>query len=1007
MKGATESVKVVVRCRPLFGKEIKEDRKSIVKVDCDGGRIYIKDPSNPDDKPRQYTFDATYDENTVQQNFYDESVFPLTECVLGGFNGTVFVYGQTGCGKTYTMVGYMDPPELKGVIPLSFDHIFTHIEGANSGVSYLVQVSYLEIYNEEVMDLLGKDPKKPMKVREHPEKGVYVEGLTYVLTKDTESTLLVMDKGIGNRSVAATLMNATSSRSHAIFSLLIEASEENEEPGGKPKVKQGKLNLVDLAGSERAAKTGATGDLLKEGAKINLSLSALGNVISALADGKGKIVPYRDSKLTRLLQDSLGGNTKTLMMCAVSPADYNFDETSSTLRYGTRAKNIKNKPKINEDPKDALLRQFKEEIESLKGLLANFQVGGGAAAAVITEMDEAGDIQLDAAELAAATGISEEDTSTQIAQLDTDGDGKLAATEICQSTGVGTESGQVEDENTPPSNDGSAPLGDEPLANDQQKLSADQDPAAALQASLFEKAQAALIAKIAMLESQMGTSGGAMTSRSSTEERVVDDEKRIAAREKAKARRTQNRLRAQQKLERKLKSEQKQLREKSANEIEHARSHAETVVDKNQQELLDLKLELARDREMMQDTIRNQTQYCKLLEQVVEALVLPSEMRKVWEKAVWIEEAECWNLPTFKPAKPFSVIHRYDGRITGGVTVQEDSRVAAGEEGPLPAARMSDFLGRERAAETTSQQRALQSADEAEESGSKLPMLVGNDGRVMKWHMSAETYKVEKELDKHNKHMSPTKGSDVAWQQNPNKQQRPPLDSDDGDDLYNFDIAVPVQAPPARRNTGAKRAESTTRKDSKSSEQKEGVVRTVDSNKHRSGRNEKRTDEQKAVSRDRRKEEFRERRRKKTRASATGNDVAETTAETANQQQSASESETDSDRGEQFANNAAKEGTAGQETNTEGSEERAEVGSKNSEGTYAGEFLDFKNMAEAQPSDNDEAAAQVAEVVCAGVAEASLAKEIMRLKETENRKQSSATEQKLEELWDDGSSDSA
>ena len=178
----------------------------------------------------------------------------------------------------------------------------------------------------------------------------------------------LMDKGNKNRSTGATLMNADSSRSHSIFAISVEMCEKDDQ--GKEHYRVGKLNLVDLAGSERQAKTGATGDRLKEATKINLSLSALGNVISALVDGKSKHIPYRDSKLTRLLQDSLGGNTKTLMIAAISPAGDNYEETLSTLRYANRAKNIKNKPTINEDPKDAKLRQLQEEINLLRAQLA-------------------------------------------------------------------------------------------------------------------------------------------------------------------------------------------------------------------------------------------------------------------------------------------------------------------------------------------------------------------------------------------------------------------------------------------------------------------------------------------------------------------------------------------------------------------------------------------------------------------------------------------------------------
>jgi kinesin family protein 3/17 len=186
-----------------------------------------------------------------------------------------------------------------------------------------------------------------------------------VVVETSDQLMGLLDLGMSNRTVAATAMNAESSRSHSIFTVVVECQSQDPETG-KDVIRAGKLNLVDLAGSERQKKTGASGALLREGAKINLSLSALGNVISALSEGKGQHIKYRDSKLTRLLQDSLGGNTKTLMVAAISPADYNYDETLSTLRYANRAKNIKNIPKINEDPKDAMLRGYREEIERLK-----------------------------------------------------------------------------------------------------------------------------------------------------------------------------------------------------------------------------------------------------------------------------------------------------------------------------------------------------------------------------------------------------------------------------------------------------------------------------------------------------------------------------------------------------------------------------------------------------------------------------------------------------------------
>ena len=264
------------------------------------------------------------------------------------------------------MVGVEDTNEQLGVIPRSFDHIFDHIS-VTEGTKFLVQASYLEIYNEEVRDLLGKDVKRKLDLKEHPDRGVYVSGLSMHKVHNRQELEKVMAMGSKNRSMGATLMNVDSSRSHCIFTIDIEMFSVDAD--GEEKLRAGKMNLVDLAGSERQSKTGATGDRLKEATKINLSLSALGNVISALVDGKAKHIPYRDSKLTRLLQSSLGGNTKTLMVACISPADNNYDETLSTLRYANRAKNIKNKPRINEDPKDALLREYQEEIKKLKMML--------------------------------------------------------------------------------------------------------------------------------------------------------------------------------------------------------------------------------------------------------------------------------------------------------------------------------------------------------------------------------------------------------------------------------------------------------------------------------------------------------------------------------------------------------------------------------------------------------------------------------------------------------------
>ncbi|XP_015454298.1 kinesin-like protein KIF17 [Pteropus alecto] len=364
---ASESVKVVVRCRPMNQRELELNCQAVVTVDSARGQCFIQNPGASDEPPKQFTFDGAYYMDHYTEQIYNEIAYPLVEGVTEGYNGTIFAYGQTGSGKSFTMQGLLDPPSQRGIIPRAFEHVFESVQCAEN-TKFLVRASYLEIYNEDVRDLLGPDTKQKLELKEHPEKGVYVKGLSMHTVHDVAQCERIMETGWKNRSVGYTLMNKDSSRSHSIFTISIEIYAVDER--GKDHLRAGKLNLVDLAGSERQSKTGATGERLKEATKINLSLSALGNVISALVDGRCKHIPYRDSKLTRLLQDSLGGNTKTLMVACLSPADNNYDETLSTLRYANRAKNIKNKPHINEDPKDALLREYQEEIKKLKAILA-------------------------------------------------------------------------------------------------------------------------------------------------------------------------------------------------------------------------------------------------------------------------------------------------------------------------------------------------------------------------------------------------------------------------------------------------------------------------------------------------------------------------------------------------------------------------------------------------------------------------------------------------------------
>ncbi|MGH0120133.1 UNVERIFIED_CONTAM: hypothetical protein FKN15_065294 [Acipenser sinensis] len=514
---ASESVKVVVRCRPMNERERALNCKAAVTMESARCQCFIQKPGATNEPPKQFTFDGTYYTNQTTEQMYNEIAYLLVEGVTEGYNGTIFAYGQTGSGKSFTMQGITDPHAQRGVIPRAFEHIFESIQCAEN-TKFLVRASYLEIYNEEIRDLLGNDTKQKLELKEHPERGVYVKELSLHTVHSVVECERIMEQGWKNRSVGYTLMNKDSSRSHSIFTIHLEIStvdqsgeghlragklnlvdlagserqsktgatgerlreatkinlslsalgnlKEHPERGvyvkelslhtvhsvvecerimeqgwknrsvgytlmnkdssrshsiftihleistvdqsGEGHLRAGKLNLVDLAGSERQSKTGATGERLREATKINLSLSALGNVISALVDGRSRHIPYRDSKLTRMpeqkeatlvdgrsrhipyrdskltrmLQDSLGGNTRTLMVACLSPADNNYEESLSTLRYANRAKSIQNRPRINEDPKDALLREYQEEIKQLRALLTG-QIGDTSLSTVL------------------------------------------------------------------------------------------------------------------------------------------------------------------------------------------------------------------------------------------------------------------------------------------------------------------------------------------------------------------------------------------------------------------------------------------------------------------------------------------------------------------------------------------------------------------------------------------------------------------------------------------------
>ena len=378
--GKSECVKVAIRVRPMNKHEMEQNSKLCVTVDTANSTVSVISDRN---EAKTFPFDYVYPMETTQREVYDQVAFPIVDSIFQGYNGTVFAYGQTGCGKTFTMMGIVTDPNLKGIIPNAFDHIFGFIKTEGESKKFFLRCSFVEIYNEEVRDLLGNKDKQ-LNIRDDPKKGTFLQDLTYITIKNPGDIEKALEKGNKNRHVGQTSMNDQSSRSHSLFTVYLEIEEKGEN--NQSRIKSGKLNLVDLAGSERVGKTNATGQTFDEGKKINLSLTALGSVIDALSQNR-KYIPYKDSKLTRLLADSLGGNTKTVMFANISPASYNYDETLGTLRYASRAKLIKNAPVVNEDPKDALLRKYEEEIKALKEKLAN----GGNINDVLEEVSEESD----------------------------------------------------------------------------------------------------------------------------------------------------------------------------------------------------------------------------------------------------------------------------------------------------------------------------------------------------------------------------------------------------------------------------------------------------------------------------------------------------------------------------------------------------------------------------------------------------------------------------------------
>ena len=387
-----DNLRVAIRVRPPLNREteegipfrsiaiVSEDHKSISLAEYLGSefseierqRQWIEEPNLF--QLHRFTFDSIFDMDSLQEDVYNITAKQAVQSVLEGYNSTIFCYGQTGTGKTYTMEGftYESKNPNRGIIQRTIQDIFNYIEmTSNENTKFIIRASFLQIYNESISDLLKPD-KKNLQIREDKKKGIYVDLLSEWAVRTPVDLYALLKKGGNLRATSSTYMNDVSSRSHAVFVITVEQMTTELNQGNKTQIKVGKLNLVDLAGSERIRITGTTGQQLEESKKINKSLSCLGNVINALTDKKNKnnYIPYRDSKLTRLLQDSLGGNCKTTMIAMISPSQDAFSESLSTLYFAQRAKKIKNRPIINEDVNNrALIRKYENELQNLKNEL--------------------------------------------------------------------------------------------------------------------------------------------------------------------------------------------------------------------------------------------------------------------------------------------------------------------------------------------------------------------------------------------------------------------------------------------------------------------------------------------------------------------------------------------------------------------------------------------------------------------------------------------------------------
>ena len=547
------------------------------------------------------------------------------------------------------MAGSETDHKQRGIMPRAFEDVFRSIEGDSVKTQFLVRASYLEIYNEEIRDLLSKNPKNKLDLHEKPDSGVYVRDLSYFAVKNTQEIQDVMTIGQKNRSVRETNMNAHSSRSHSLFTITVERSEIGAD--GKPHIRVGKLNMVDLAGSERLAKTGATGDGLKEATKINLSLSTLCHVISALTDPKSTYIPYRDSKLTRLLQDSLGGNTKTVMISNIGPADYNYDETMNTLRYASRAKNIQNKPRINEDPKDALLREYQDEVQKLREQLILIQSGMDPTAL----MKKHGVVGKQIIEVEKVIQIEDKEKMREFEQKIHKEKEEIKKRTEEEKRRIEQEKNLKEEEK-------------HQLLEELKKREEEQEKA--------KNKQQKLIQKLKKMEEKMIAGSQVMEVAKKQQKELLKTKKELE-KERVQEEELQKQLQEKEKNRMKIMRKFNSLQE----ELEFTNQKLESLWKEYQEsanECNNVKDDFDRERNDMYDTIYELSNQLKLKNLIIENFIQPEEVKKMEKMIEWNDELNDWVIrtPGFKELKSGS--KRPQSAVGMKRPTSEYSRIAKG-----------------------------------------------------------------------------------------------------------------------------------------------------------------------------------------------------------------------------------------------------------------------------------------------------------------------------------------